>query len=97
MTRSDVIAELRSHADEIRALGATALYLFGSAARGDETAASDVDLFVDYDPEKFSFVELVRLRERLSQLLGRPADLTTRDGLHPLLRPDIEAEAIKVL
>ena len=44
----------------------------------------------------FSFVELIRLRERLSQILGRPADLTTREGLHPLLRRDIEAQAIKV-
>ncbi len=50
-----------------------------------------------YDHESFSFVELIRLRKRLSDILGRPADLTTRDGLHPLLRPTIEAEAIKVL
>ena len=48
-------------------------------------------------PDQFSFVELIRLRERLSDILGRPADLTTREGLHPLLRPTIEAEAIKVL
>jgi predicted nucleotidyltransferase len=96
MTRSDILATLRSQAPDIRALGATSLYLFGSAARGEATNASDVDLFIDYDPECFSFVELIRLRERLSHVLGRPADLTTREGLHPLLRPDIEAEAIKV-
>jgi len=51
---------------------------------------------VDYDPERFSFVELIRLQERLSRILGRPADLTTREGLHPLLRAQIEAEAIRV-
>lgn len=96
MTRADVITELRSRAADIRALGATSLYLFGSTARGEADETSDVDLFVDYDPDKFSFVELIRLRERISQALGRPADLTTREGLHPLLRPAIEAEAIKV-
>lgn len=96
MAHADIIAELRSRAQDIRALGATSLYLFGSAARGDMDEMSDVDLFVDYDPDKFSFVELIRLRERLSTVLGRPADLTTREGLHPLLRPEIEAEAIKV-
>ena len=96
MTRADIVTELRSRAADIRALGATSLYLFGSAARGEATEKSDVDLFVDYDPEKFGFVELIRLRERISQALGRPADLTTREGLHPLLRPAIEAEAIKV-
>lgn len=96
MTRSDILATLRNQAPGIQALGATSLYLFGSAARGEATDDSDVDLFIDYDPERFSFVELIRLRDRLSHVLGRPADLTTREGLHPLLRNDIESEAIKV-
>jgi predicted nucleotidyltransferase len=97
MTSADIISSLRTRTADIRALGATSLYLFGSAARGEARDDSDVDLFVDYDPDRFSFVELIRLRERLTQILGRPADLTTREGLHPLLRRDIEAEAIKVL
>jgi predicted nucleotidyltransferase len=96
MTRADLISTLRNQASDIRALGATSLYLFGSAARGEAGDNSDVDLFIDYDPNKFSFVELIRLRERISHVLGRPADLTTREGLHPLLRPHIEAEAVQV-
>ena len=96
MTCADIIAALRNQAPDIRSLGATSLYLFGSAARGEASDDSDIDLFVDYDPERFSFVELIRLRERLSHILGRPADLTTREGLHPMLRPQIEAEAVKV-
>jgi len=97
MSRADIIAVLREKAPEIKNFGATSLYLFGSAARNEATEHSDVDLFVDYDSECFTFVELIRLRKRLSEILGRPADLTTREGLHPLLRPTIEAEAIKVL
>jgi predicted nucleotidyltransferase len=97
MSRSDIIAALRAKASDIESFGATSLYLFGSVARNEATEESDVDLFVDYDPDRFGFVELIRLRERISSILGRPTDLTTREGLHPILRPAIEAEAIKVL
>jgi predicted nucleotidyltransferase len=97
MNRADIIAALRGQASDIKALGATSLYLFGSAARDEATERSDVDLFIDYDPDRFSFVELIRLREQLTELLGRQADLTTRDGLHPMLQQSIEAEAIRVL
>lgn len=96
MTRNETIATLREHASAIRAQGVTGLYLFGSSARDEARSDSDVDLFVDYDPDRFSFVELIRLRERLSKELGRNADLTTREGLHPMLRKNIEAEAIRI-
>ncbi len=97
MQRDEAIARLRACEADIRGLGATALFMFGSTARGEAAAASDVDLFVDYDPERFGLVELVRLRDRLSKDLGVVADLTTRDGLHPRLRSAIEAEALKVI
>jgi uncharacterized protein len=73
-----------------------ALYLFGSAARDEAREDSDIDLFIDPDYERLSFVELFRLEERLSDLLGRPVELSTRKGLHPLMRPEIERGAIKV-
>ena len=95
MTRAETLSVLKDRAAEIRADGVTALYVFGSALR-EGGSANDVDMFVDYDPERFDFVDLIRLREELSRELGKPADLTTREGLHPVLRPAIEAEAIRV-
>jgi predicted nucleotidyltransferase len=96
MERERAIEILQSRAAEARGLGATALYLFGSTARNQAAEASDIDMFIDYDPETFSFVELIRLRDSLSQALGRPADLTTRRALHPALKDQIEREAIRV-
>jgi predicted nucleotidyltransferase len=96
MTRSETLSALRARAAEIRQHGVTGLYLFGSVARDMDSPGSDVDLFVDPDPDRFDFVELIRLRDRLSSILDRPADVTTREGLHPLLRRAIEEAAIRV-
>lgn len=97
MTRSETIAALKATSREIRELGAIGLYLYGSAARDELSAESDVDLFIDYDPSSdFSFVELVRLQELIRKKLARKIDLTTRFGLHPLLRADIEKSSIRV-
>src|SRR5215204_6749919 len=95
MRREEVISVLKRHEPEARALGVQSLFLFGSAARDQARADSDIDLFVDYDCDRFGLIELVRLKQRLSEVLGRPADVGTRDGLHPLLRDAIEHDALK--
>ena len=97
MRRQDAITVLKGQAEAVRALGATALYLFGSTARDDATSASDLDLFIDYDrASRFSLVELVGIKQLLEERLGVPVDVTTRDSLDPLLRARIESAAERV-
>jgi hypothetical protein len=96
MTRDETIDLLRRHADDIRGFAVTGLYLFGSTARGEAGPASDVDVFIDYDEEEFDFVKLFGVERYIAGLLGRPVDLLTRAGLHPYIRADVEAEAVRV-
>ena len=97
MTRDEVIARIRLRAPDIRALGARALFLFGSAARDELREDSDIDVFIDRDPQaRFTFVELTNLLLLLEEEFGRKIDLTTRGGLHPRLKERIEASAVRV-
>jgi predicted nucleotidyltransferase len=98
--KHDAIMALKQQADAVKALGATALYLFdlfGSTVSDSATTSSDLDLFIDYDQSgRFSLVELVGIKQLLEERLGVPVDLTTRDSLDPLLRSRIEASAERV-
>ena len=73
-----------------------ALYLFGSVARGEDKPGSDVDILVEFQPEaRVGLFGLARLQRRLSEILGRPVDLTTPDALHKALKDRIIKEAVR--
>ncbi len=96
MDREQVMSALRAHEAELHRFGVAHLYLFGSVARDSAHADSDVDLFFDTDNPRFSLIELVDVQEQVCRILGTESDVMTRASLHPLLRPRIEAEAVRV-
>ena len=97
MNRGEAIAKLKHRAQAIKAMGATSLCMFGSTVRDEAQAASDLDLFIDYDPaSRFNAFDLVGIKQYLEDELRIPIDVTTRDGLHPRLKSEIERSAIRV-
>jgi uncharacterized protein len=97
MNKIDAIDKLKRQAQAIKAMGATSLYLFGSVVQDEAEHGSDLDLFIDYDPNGRNAFDLVGIKQLLESELGVDVDITTRDGLHPMLRTDIEQSAIRVL
>ncbi len=71
--------------------------MFGSYARDDAAADSDIDVFIDKDRSRqFGFDEFMDIYLLLRERLGEKLDYGTRDGLSPALRAEIEREAIRI-
>ncbi|MGL5116922.1 MAG: nucleotidyltransferase family protein [Beijerinckiaceae bacterium] len=97
MRRDDALTAITQQAEAMKARGVIAAYLFGSVARDEAGPTSDIDVFVDIEPlRKFSLIDLSRLHLDLSAALKTEVDVTTRGSLHPLLRDEIERNAIRV-
>jgi len=70
------------------------LALFGSVLREGFRPESDVDVLVRFDPAApVGFLALARAARELSAVLGRRVDLVPQDGLKPLIRDEVLAEA----
>ena len=58
------------------------LAVFGSLLRPDFGSASDVDLLVTFDPDAaWSMIDHERMRQEMSDIVGRKVDLVSRDGI----------------
>jgi predicted nucleotidyltransferase len=75
---------IERHRDEIVALATrhngAPVAVFGSVARGEDSPGSYVDLLVELRPDS-TLLDLVRVEEALSQLLGCPVDVVSAAAL----------------
>jgi len=73
--------------------GAYNVRLFGSVARGEADADSDVDLLVELEPHR-SLLDLGGLLMELQALLGCSVDVVTEKGLRKRIRDRVLREAV---
>jgi hypothetical protein len=73
--------------------GASNVRVFGSRARGEGDEASDLDILVALEHGR-TLLDLVRLKRELEELTRCAVDIVTDNGLSPVLREQILAQAI---
>ncbi len=83
--RSDILRIASTH-------GARNVRVFGSVARDEATAESDVDLLVDMEPGR-SLLDRIGLKQDLEDLLGRPVDVVTEKSVHWYIRDAVIRQA----
>jgi predicted nucleotidyltransferase len=75
------VAAIQGRLDELRKLGARRVGVFGSFARGEARADSDVDVYVEFEDDKRTYDNFFALHELLEEVFGRRVDLVTDKSL----------------
>jgi uncharacterized protein len=87
----------RSKREEIlriaRNYGAHNIRVFGSLARGEQRAGSDIDFLVDLDPER-TLMDLGGLLMELQEMLQIPVDVATEKMLQTKVRDQVLHDAV---
>ena len=96
MTKDVVLTLLRAHKAALsQRFGVTQLALYGSFARDQAAADSDVDILVRFSTPP-NWRQYFDAQSYLEDLLGRPVDMATHKDLRAEIRPFVEREAIRV-
>ena len=94
--RQQILTALAQRKNDIATrFGVRRLALFGSAARDELTAGSDVDLLVEFEGPA-TYDRYFGLKDHLEALLGRTVDLVTERGLKPRARRNVERDLVRV-
>lgn len=94
-TLQEVLHTLRTHEDELRRMGVSHAAVFGSVARGEARADSDVDVLVELDRERpMGIFEYARVKLYINELLSGVGDVVNRRTLKPLLRDATLRDAV---
>jgi uncharacterized protein len=95
MRRDRVIAILKSLKPNLKSLGVHSLAIFGSVARDEAQANSDIDILVDFESPS-TFDRYMDVKFYLEDQLGIKVDLVTQKALKPQVWAKVQEEAIYV-
>ncbi len=94
--KSDILSFLQAHQSDLTGYGVSRIGLFGSFVHDRPTDGSDVDLLVEFKPDRLTYDNYINLAYFLEDNLQRSVDLVTADSLSPHLGPHILSEVENV-
>ena len=92
-SRHTILAVIRTHKPQLASFGVSRIGLFGSYARNEQNPKSDIDILVDFEPDKETFDNLMNLYDYLEKLfIDEKVEVVTINGLSPYIGQHILKE-----
>jgi uncharacterized protein len=89
-TKEDILYILRSHKSEFSKFGVQTIGLFGSYVRNEQSTKSDIDLLIDFEPEKENFDNYMAVYDMFERLFkNEKIEVVTKNGLSKYIGPKI--------
>lgn len=96
-TKENIISVLKTHKTELSKYGVSSVGLFGSYLRNEQSKRSDIDLLVDFEPDKESFDNYMAVYDIFENLFkDEKVEIVTKNGLSKHIGPKILNEVLYV-
>ncbi len=96
-TKENIIATLRSHKHELSRFGVQKIGLFGSYLRNEQSDKSDIDLLIDFEPEKENFDNYMAVYDMFENIFkNEKIEVVTKNGLSQYIGPKILKDVMYV-
>jgi len=96
MPKDDVLKTIQNHKSKLSDFGVNRIGLFGSYVRNEQTSCSDIDILVDFSPEKENYDNYMALYDYMENLFNRKIEIVTVNGLSPYIGQQILKEVAYV-
>jgi len=96
-TKENILAILKTHKPELSKYGVSDIGLFGSYLRNEQSAKSDIDLLIDFEPEKENFDNYMAVYDIFEDLFkNEKIEIVTKNGLSKYIGPKILKDVMYV-
>jgi predicted nucleotidyltransferase len=96
-TKENIIKALKFHKPEFSKFGVQNIGLFGSYLRNEQSDKSDIDLLIDFEPEKENFDNYMAVYDMVENIFrDQRIEIVTKNGLSKYIGPKILKEVIYV-
>jgi predicted nucleotidyltransferase len=89
-TKENILQRLKNNKLKLSKFGIRNVGLFGSYIRDEQNNESDIDLLIDFEPEKENFDNFMGVYDLFENIFkGEKIEVVTKNGLSPYIGPKI--------